>query len=78
MRNMIKYSPVQDVLIHDDYEKNSHKDGRNNMELIGALRNYCMDMHKMSQKLNGKNKNFSKIFILLVKIFVSRKTSTIE
>jgi hypothetical protein len=42
---MIKYSLVQDVLIHDNQEKNSHKDGRNNMEIIGALRNYFMDVH---------------------------------
>jgi hypothetical protein len=78
MRNVIKYSPVQGVLIHGDQEKNSHANERNNMEIIGALCSCFIDVHKMSQKLNGKNKNFSKRFILLAQIIVSRKTSGIE
>jgi hypothetical protein len=48
------------------------------MEIIGALRNYFMDVHWVSQKLNVKIKNFSKIFILIVQIIVIWKTSTIE
>jgi hypothetical protein len=33
---MIKFRPVQDVLFHDNQERNSNKDGWNNIEIIGV------------------------------------------
>jgi hypothetical protein len=78
IRNMMRFRPVHDLLFHDDQENISNTDGRIKYGNNRSFTQCFMDVCKMSQKLKGKTKNFSKIAILLIQIIVSRKTSTIE
>jgi hypothetical protein len=57
---MIKIRPVRDVLYHDDQKKNTHTDKRENVEIRGSFCNCFMDVCKMTQKLSGRTKHFTK------------------
>jgi hypothetical protein len=57
---LIKVRPVRDVVFQENKKKmNGHTDGRNKMEIKGAVGNCFTNVRKMSQTLSGKTNNIS-------------------